>query len=138
MGRRLLQRGRHAQQVVRVAWSFDGRQSRPACGEGAGLVEQDDPRPSEGLQRAAALDDDAPTCRARDAAHDRDGHRKDEGAGRGHDQHREGADGVARHQPRDARDDQREWHEQEPIPVRETHEGRLGAARLLDEPDDAA
>ena len=58
-------------------------------------------------------------------------------AGRGHDEDRQGAHGVARDGPGDPGDDQRERHEEDGVAVRHAHEGRLGRLGLLDQADDA-
>ncbi len=115
----------------------DIREMRPAGGERAGLVEQEDACPGDGLERTAALDDDPALRGAADAGHDRDGRREEQRAGRRHDQHGQGAHRVAGGHPGVARDDQRQGHEQERVAVGQAHERRLRRLGLLDEAHDA-
>ena len=100
--RQLLDRGRQPEDLalidgpgLRGRTDVDRGQPRPAGRQGPGLVEQDDPSPGQGLERAAALDDHAAARRARDPGDDRDRRGQQERARRRHDQDGEPADRVA-------------------------------------------
>ena len=102
VGRDLLERRGEAQHLFgrAVRRRCDVGEVRPAGGERAGLVEQQDACPRDGLERTAALDDDPALRRAADAGHDRDRGGQEQRAGRRHDQHGERAHRVARGRPR--------------------------------------
>ena len=113
--------------------STSGRAER----ERAGLVQEDGARPAEALERAGSLDDDAGTCSAGEACHERDRRGQDERAGSGDDHHGQPTVGVAGGKPRKAGDGQREGKEERCVAVGETREGRAVALGSGDEPDDA-
>ncbi len=123
--------------LVEVDENPRGHEPGAAVGQGAGLVDDQDPDLGQRLQRASALDEDADLGRAREAGDQGDGHRQDQRARRGDDQHSERPHGVAGSEPSAAGKEQRQSEEGEPVAVRQPRHGRLPGLRRLDEPDDA-
>ena len=139
MLRHLVERGGQTQQLLGgdLAIGLDRDETRAAAGQRAGLVEQQHLAAGEGLERAAALDQDAVAGGPRDAGDDRDRRRQDQRAGRRHHEHGKGAHRIARGQPRGAGDRERQRHEQERIAIGQPDERRLLGLRRLDQPHDA-
>ena len=108
---------------------------RDAGGERPRLVQHEDLRPRERLEHAASLHDDPPVRGAGDPGHDRDRHRQQQRARRGHDEDRQGSGRITR-RPRHAGDGERDRHEDRGVPIGEPDERRLLALGLLYEPHD--
>ena len=125
--RHLVERGREAENLVGGAAveGVDLAQGRPAGGEGAGLVEQQDGGPSERLERRAALDDDAARSATREAGDDRHRSGENQRTGRRHDEHRQRPDGIAAPPPGERRERERQRQEDQGVAVGEADERRL-------------
>ena len=116
---------------------LDGDQARSADRQRAGLVEQNGMRLRQGIERRAALDDDAAACRLRHAGDERDRRSQYERARCGDHQNGETANRISRQHPRQPGDHDRHRQQQQRVAVRQTNERRLGGLRGGDQPDDA-
>ena len=137
--RGLIQRCAEAEHLVRAdgAVGFDVGDSRSTLGQGARLVEEQDIRASEGFERRAALDDDAPARRSRHAPHQRDRRGQDERAGCGHHQHGDGTHGIAGEDSREYGHRDGQGHEPQGKPVGNAHQRCARFLRLSNQSHDA-
>ena len=138
VGRHLLERGRRPQQLVGLHPPRGDhlRDGRTPLGEGARLVQQQDRRPGETLERTTTLDDDPESSRPRQARDDRHRRGEDQRARCGHHQNGHGPHRVTGDRPRRA--GETEADEQEPAgeAVRHAHEGCARRLGLLDQAHD--
>jgi hypothetical protein len=132
---------------VPLAGRADPGHGGPALGDRAGLVQDDRSQPAGLFERVAVADQDAELGGLAGAHHDRGRGGQAERAGAGDDEHRDG--GADRHGPvvagragqgpdseRDDGGDEDAGHEPRRDGVGQALHRRLGALRVLDEPDD--
>ena len=114
----------------------DALDRRRPEGQRPGLVQQHRADAAELFDHARPLHDDADARGAREPRHERDRGREDERAGRGDDEHGQGAHGVAAERPRAAGEQHRDGQQEGCVAIGHAHEGRALVLGLLDEPHD--
>ena len=139
MRRHLIERGCEAQNLVGAerAGTDNLGDGRPADGDRAGLVEEQDLAARQLFECRAAFHDDTAARRARQTRHDGDGHREDQRARCGDHQNCNGANQVAGDRPGCARDRQAHQQENAGISVGQANERRARSLGVRHEPDDA-
>ena len=123
-------RPRRQQLVGRIGNLRTAGRQRP------GLVEDDHRRPSESLERRAALDDDAAPRRARETRDERDRRCQDQRARRGDDEHGERRDRRAGDEPAEAGNGERDRQEDHGRAIGEASRTRAVGFGLLHEVND--